>query len=95
MTRAREPDRTGVVERWRAERPRREAFTLGVAHGLFCIGCCWSMMLVMFGLGLGSLLWMLALGTVMAIEKNAPWGRRVGRPLGVLLVVAAIAAVAG
>jgi predicted metal-binding membrane protein len=83
-----------VVERWHGERPRREAIALGVAHGLFCIGCCWSLMLLMFGLGLGSLLWMLGLGAVMAIEKNAPWGRRLGRPLGVALVVAAVAAVA-
>jgi len=82
-----------VVNRWRGERPLREALALGVAHGAFCIGCCWSLMLLMFGLGLGSLLWMLGLGTVMAVEKNAPWGRRVGHPLGVVLVVAAVAAV--
>jgi predicted metal-binding membrane protein len=83
-----------VLSRWRAERPMGEALALGVAHGAFCIGCCWSLMLLMFGLGLGSLLWMLGLGTVMAIEKNAPWGRRIGHPLGVALVVAAVAAVA-
>ncbi len=84
-----------VMNRWRGVRPSREAFSLGVAHGLFCIGCCWSMMLVMFGLGLGSLAWMLVLGAVMAIEKNASWGRRISRPLGVLLILAAVAAVAG
>jgi predicted metal-binding membrane protein len=53
------------------------------------------MMLIMFGLGLGSLAWMLALGAVMAVEKNAPWGRRVSRPLGLLLILAAVAAIAG
>jgi len=84
-----------VMNRWRGLRPMNEAFRLGVAHGLFCIGCCWSMMLVMFGLGLGSLAWMLALGAVMAIEKNAPWGRRISRPLGFLLILAAVAAIAG
>jgi predicted metal-binding membrane protein len=83
-----------VVNRWRGDRPRLEALTLGIAHGAFCVGCCWSLMLLMFGLGLGSLLWMLGLGAVMAIEKNAPWGRRIGRPLGLALVVAAVAAVA-
>lgn len=83
-----------IVNRWRGDRPRREALAMGVAHGLFCIGCCWSLMLLMFGLGLGSLVWMLALGALMAIEKNLPWGRRIGHPLGVVLVVAAIAAVA-
>ncbi len=83
-----------VLNRWVGERPRREALTLGIAHGLFCIGCCWSLMLLMFGLGLGSLVWMLALGAITAVEKNAPWGRRLGRPLGVALVIAAVAAVA-
>ena len=36
----------------RAERRRR---SMGIAHGAFCVGCCWSLMLVMFGVGLGSL----------------------------------------
>jgi predicted metal-binding membrane protein len=82
-----------IVGRWHATQPAREAFGMGVAHGAFCIGCCWSMMLVMFGVGLGSLAWMIGLGTVMAIEKNASWGRRISRPLGIALVLAAVAAV--
>ena len=82
-----------ILSRWAGQRPRREALALGLAHGAFCVGCCWSLMLVMFGLGLGSLAWMMALGVVMAVEKNAPWGRRVGRPLGAFLVLAAVAAV--
>ena len=61
---------------------------MGIAHGLFCVGCCWSLMLVMFAVGLGSLAWMLVLGVVMAIEKNLPWGRRLTRPLGVVLILA-------
>jgi predicted metal-binding membrane protein len=84
-----------VMNHWSGARPRREALALGLAHGAFCVGCCWSLMLVMFGLGLGSLAWMLALGAIMALEKNAPWGRRIGRPLGLLLIVAAVAAIAG
>jgi len=82
-----------VLHRWRGADPRREAFALGVAHGIFCIGCCWSMMLVMFGVGMGNLAWMLLLGAVMAIEKNATWGRRMTRPLGVALLLAAVAAI--
>ena len=35
---------------------------MGIAHGAFCVGCCWSLMLVMFGVGLGSLVAMLVLG---------------------------------
>ena len=43
-------------------------------------------MLLMFGVGVGSFSWMLALGGVMAIEKNMPWGRRLSAPLGVFLL---------
>jgi predicted metal-binding membrane protein len=41
-------------------------------------------MLLMFAVGTGSIFWMLALGAVMAIEKNMPWGRRISAPLGVV-----------
>jgi predicted metal-binding membrane protein len=51
-------------------------------------------MLVMFGVGLHSLTLMLVLGGLTAIEKNRTWGRRLTRPIGVALVLAAVYAVA-
>lgn len=75
-----------VMEHWRGKQERQQAFALGVHHGLFCLGCCWSLMLLMFAVGVGNIGWMLALGIVMAVEKNLPWGRRLSTPLGVLLV---------
>jgi predicted metal-binding membrane protein len=83
-----------VMNRWRGVSERTESFAMGVAHGAFCIGCCWSLMLVMFGVGLGSLTVMLALGAFTAVEKNLPWGRRLTRPLGVGLVLVAVYAIA-
>jgi predicted metal-binding membrane protein len=83
-----------VLNRWRGTSERREAMMMGIAHGAFCVGCCWSLMLVMFGVGVGSVAAMLTLGGVTAIEKNLPWGRRLTRPLGVALVIAAVYAVA-
>src|SRR5215210_825857 len=83
-----------VVNRWRGTAIRREAFLMGIAHGAFCVGCCWSLMLVVFGVGLGSLTAMLALGGLTAIEKNLPGGRRLSRPLGVVLILAAVYGVA-
>jgi predicted metal-binding membrane protein len=83
-----------VMNRWHGTSDRREAVAMGIAHGAFCVGCCWSLMLVMFGVGLGSLSAMLALGAVTAVEKNLPSGRRMTRPLGVLLVLAAVNAIA-
>ena len=91
-----------LLSHWRGVSERSEAFAIGIRHGLFCVGCWWSLMLVMFAVGTGSLAWMLVLGTVMAIEKNASWGRRLSAPLGIVLIsvggaltVAALAAPAG
>lgn len=75
-----------IVEHWHGAKPKLDALRLGVHHALFCVGCCWSLMLLMFAVGTGSLVWMLTLGSVMAIEKNLPWGRKLSAPLGVLLL---------
>jgi predicted metal-binding membrane protein len=75
-----------IVEHWRGRHEQRQALWLGVRHGMFCLGCCWTLMLLMFAVGAGNLGWMLALGAVMAVEKNFVWGRRLSAPLGVLLI---------
>jgi predicted metal-binding membrane protein len=80
-----------VVEHWHGARPRLEALSLGLHHGLFCVGCCWPLMLLMFAVaGAGNLVWMLVLGGVMATEKNLPWGGKISAPLGVLLLAAGV-----
>jgi predicted metal-binding membrane protein len=56
-------------------------------HGLFCLGCCWALMLTMLAVGVGSLAWMAGLTGVMVIEKTMPWGRRVAPAVGTLLVL--------
>jgi predicted metal-binding membrane protein len=75
-----------VVQRWRGHAQGWHAFALGAQHGLFCVGCCWALMLLMFALGTGSLGWMLLLAAVMALEKNVRWGHRLSTPLGVALL---------
>ena len=40
----------------------RGVFRLGVKQGLYCLGCCWAMMLVMFAVGVMNVIWMAALG---------------------------------
>jgi predicted metal-binding membrane protein len=77
---------TFVCTRWHGTRPAYDAFRIGLDHGLFCVGCCWALMLVMFVVGTGNLGWMLALAVVMAAEKNLPWGRRLRTPLGLALL---------
>jgi predicted metal-binding membrane protein len=76
--------------RWRGVDERWQSFRLGLDHGVFCVGCCWALMLLMFVAGTGSLAWMLALGAIMAVEKNAPWGRRISAPLGAVLLAAGV-----
>lgn len=83
-----------LARHWRGGAPRRQAFGLGLRHGLFCIGCCWALMILMFVVGMGNVGWMLALGAVMATEKNARWGRRLSAPLGVFLLLTATILVA-
>ena len=75
-----------IAGRWRGGNELAQSFRLGVDHGIFCVGCCWTLMLLMFGVGAGNLGWMLVLGSVMAIEKNMPWGRRLSAPLGSALI---------
>jgi predicted metal-binding membrane protein len=75
-----------VMEHWRGRAQARQAFALGAHHGLFCVGCCWALMLLMFAVGAGSLGWMLLLAAAMAIEKNVSWGRRLSTPLGLALL---------
>ena len=77
---------TFVMEHWRGRNERTHSFLLGVHHGVFCVGCCWALMLLMFGVGIGNVGWMLALGAVMAVEKNVAWGRKLSAPLGVGLL---------
>jgi predicted metal-binding membrane protein len=75
-----------VMGHWRGLSPRGESLKLGIHHGLYCVGCCWSLMLLMFAVGHGSLAWMFLLGVVMGAEKNLSWGRKLARPLGIVLI---------
>jgi predicted metal-binding membrane protein len=63
------------------------AWSLGVRHGLFCLGCCWALMLLMFAIGVGSLAWMAALTGVMTIEKTTRYGNRLAPVVGIGLLL--------
>jgi predicted metal-binding membrane protein len=75
-----------IQRHWHGRNKYRESLMLGLHHGLYCIGCCWTLMLLMFAVGMGNLAWMLLLGIVMGIEKNVSWGRKLSRPLGLVLI---------
>ena len=72
------------------------AFRLGVGHGLFCLGCCWALMLVMFAAGVAVLWWMAALTALMVYEKAGRHGERLKPIAGaVLLGLAGLMVVSG
>lgn len=70
-------------------------FAVGLGHALYCLGCCWALMLVMFSVGVAHLYWMAALAVVMVAEKIFPAGERLRYPVAVVLAVLAAAALGG
>jgi predicted metal-binding membrane protein len=71
------------------------AARMGVEHGLYCVGCCWGLMLVLFAVGLANLAWMGILAAVIFVEKVAPfgWVARKGVGAGLALLGGVIVAV--
>jgi predicted metal-binding membrane protein len=65
------------------------AFRLGRGHGIFCLGCCWALMLVMFAAGVANLWWMAALTALMVYEKTGAGGRRAVPVAGLTLLALA------
>ncbi len=71
------------------ERGLPAAFALGRRHGLFCLGCCWALMLLMFAAGVANLLWMAGLTALMVYEKTGTAGRRAVPVAGIGLLLCA------
>lgn len=68
------------------------AVAMGFRHGLWCAGCCWALMLLLFAVGVMNLLWVGALTAYVAVEKIVPKGELIGRYAGFALLAAGIAA---
>lgn len=66
------------------------AFRMGLRHGALCVGCCWSLMALLFVFGVMNLTWVAALAVAVALEKLVPEGERVSRGFGFVLVAGAI-----
>ena len=70
------------------------ATAVGIAHGAYCIGCCWMLMATMFVMGVMSLAWMAILTAIMLVEKLPSMGERFGRILGWIGIATGIALIA-
>jgi predicted metal-binding membrane protein len=62
------------------------ALRLGIGHGLYCLGCCWALMLLLFVGGVMNLWWIAALTIFVLLEKLAPLGAQGGRLSGLLIL---------
>jgi predicted metal-binding membrane protein len=59
---------------------------MGIEHGMFCLGCCWLLMALLFIGGVMNLIWVAVIATFVLLEKVMPKGEIVGRVGGVLLI---------
>lgn len=64
----------------------RGAVVMGLHHGVYCIGCCWGLMLALVALGMMNPLWMVLVAGVISVEKLAPRGERLALPIGSALI---------
>jgi predicted metal-binding membrane protein len=63
------------------------AVLMGGQHGLYCLGCCWGLMLALLALGLMNPAWMGLIALLITIEKIAPHGERVALASGVIAIL--------
>jgi len=61
------------------------ALRMGVQHGLYCIGCCWLLMALLFVVGVMNLLWSAVIAGIVIVEKVMPGGQWVSRAIGLLV----------
>src|SRR5262249_6224294 len=66
------------------------ALRMGGEHGAYCVGCCWGLMVILFALGVMSLLWMAVVAAVVFAEKLLPVGERLSRVLALAFVALGI-----
>ena len=66
------------------------ALRLGAVHGLYCVGCCWVLMALLFVGGIMNVLWVAGLTMLIVMEKVAPTGTLIPRLAGALMVAAGL-----
>lgn len=73
-----------ISENWR--RGTAGAARLGFDYGLYCLGCCWALMLVLFVCGVMHIGYIVALSVLVLVEKSTPWGVKAARVCGALMI---------
>ncbi|HEX7795339.1 MAG TPA: DUF2182 domain-containing protein [Vicinamibacterales bacterium] len=73
-----------LMTRWRDG--ASGAFRMGTSHGLFCLGCCWALMIVLFAVGVMNLAWVAALTVLVLIEKLTTAGLVLSQVSGLAMI---------
>jgi predicted metal-binding membrane protein len=76
-----------LIARWRPS--SFGALRMGIEHGVFCVGCCWFLMLLLFFGGVMNLYWIVGLALYVLVEKMVPLGHHLSRVAGVTLMLGA------
>ncbi len=74
-----------ISHHWRTG--RWGAFRMGVHHGLYCLGCCWALMALLFFGGVMNLYWIAGLALFVLLEKTVPPGHWLASLSGLGLLV--------
>lgn len=74
-----------LVTEWR--NGARGAFVMGLRHGMYCVGCCWMLMLLLFVAGVMNLLWVAGIAAVVFVEKTLPSQAPFFRVVGIAAIV--------
>jgi len=74
-----------LITHWR--RDARGALRMGLVHGVFCVGCCWFLMGLLFFGGVMNLYWIAGLALFVLFEKTVPAGHWLGYATGIALLV--------
>jgi predicted metal-binding membrane protein len=80
----------GMVFRYGSVQGRFRDLRIGTAHGAYCLGCCWALMVVLLAVGLMNLVAMVGLTAVVLLEKTWSRGRTLARAVGVAALVLAV-----
>jgi predicted metal-binding membrane protein len=79
-----------LLAEFSGRRGRAIDLRLGLYHGMFCIACCWGLMLILLAVGVMDLPAMIGLAAVTCIEKLTPFGLQAGRLVGCAFIVTAV-----
>ncbi len=74
-----------VLARWR--NGAGGAFRMGLEHGVFCVGCCWFLMGLLFFGGVMNLYWIMGIAVYVLLEKSVPVGHWLSYATGAVLIV--------